>query len=35
VIIVKDLDSVYDWVDMASLIGGASFLTLLIYSILL
>ncbi len=32
---MKDLDSVYDWVDMASLVGGAGLLTLLIYSILL
>jgi len=32
---MKDLDSVYDWVDMASLIGGAGILTILIYSILL
>jgi len=32
---MKDLDSIYDWVDMASLIGGAGLLTLLIYSILL
>ena len=32
---MKDLDSVYDWVDMASLVGGAGILTVLIYSILL
>lgn len=32
---MKDLDLVYDWVDLASLIGGASVLTALIYSILL
>ncbi|SKB96570.1 hypothetical protein SAMN06295926_11476 [Lysinibacillus sp. AC-3] len=32
---MKDLDSVYDWVDMASLVGGAGILTILIYSILL
>ncbi|GAB0170419.1 hypothetical protein LSPCS325_38560 [Lysinibacillus sp. CTST325] len=32
---MKDLDSVYDWVDMASLVGGAGLLTALIYSILL
>ncbi len=32
---MKDLDSVYDWIDMASLVGGAGFLTILIYSILL
>jgi len=32
---MKDLDSVYDWVDMASLVGGAGILTALIYSILL
>ena len=35
VIFMKDLDSVYDWVDMASLVGGAGILTILIYSILL
>lgn len=32
---MKDLDSVYDWVDMASLVGGAGILTVLIYNILL
>ncbi|MEY9977024.1 hypothetical protein ABH968_001970 [Lysinibacillus sp. RC79] len=32
---MKDLDSVYDWIDMASLVGGAGLLTALIYSILL
>lgn len=31
---MKDLDLVYDWVDMASLVGGAGFLTVLIYSVL-
>lgn len=30
---MKDLDLVYDWVDMASLVGGAGLLTLLIYGI--
>ncbi len=32
---MKDLDLLYDWVDMASLLGGAVFLTLLIYSVIL
>ncbi|MET4561287.1 hypothetical protein ABIA69_002446 [Lysinibacillus parviboronicapiens] len=32
---MKDLDLLYDWVDMASLLGGAGFLTLLIYSVIL
>ncbi len=31
---MKDLDLIYDWVDMASLIGGAGFLTVLIYSVI-
>jgi len=30
---MKDLDLLYDWVDMASLLGGAGALTLLIYGI--
>ena len=30
---MKKEDVAYDWVDLASLIGGASFLTLLIYGI--
>ncbi len=32
---MNNLDSVYDWVDMASLIGGAALLTALIYSVIL
>lgn len=32
---MKKFDLAYDWVDMASLIGGAGILTLLIYSITL
>lgn len=32
---MKDLDSVYDWIDMVSLVGGAGLLTALIYSVLL
>ena len=31
---MKDLDLVYDWIDMASLIGGAGLLTVLIYSVI-
>jgi len=31
---MKDLDLVYDWIDMASLIGGAGLLTILIYSVI-
>lgn len=30
---MKDVDVTYDWVDMASLIGGAVFLTLLVFGI--
>jgi len=30
---MKDLDLIYDWVDMASLLGGAGVLTLLIYGL--
>lgn len=32
---MKDLDSIYDWIDMASLVGGAALLTALIYSVIL
>ncbi len=33
---MKDFDLAYDWIDMASLIGGgAGFLTVLIYSVIL
>ena len=32
---MKDLDSVYDWIDMASLVGGAGLLTVLIYGVIL
>lgn len=31
---MKNLDLVYDWIDMASLIGGAGLLTALIYSVI-
>lgn len=31
---MKDVDVTYDWVDMASLIGGATFLTLLFYGVI-
>ncbi len=32
---MKELDLAYDWIDMASLIVGAGFLTGLIYSVIL
>jgi hypothetical protein len=32
---MKEFDLAYDWIDMAALLGGASFLTVLIYSVTL
>jgi len=32
---MKEFDLAYDWIDMASLIGGAGFLTVLIYGVIL
>ena len=32
---MKEFDLAYDWIDMSSLIGGAGFLTVLIYSVIL
>lgn len=31
---MKEVDVTYDWVDMASLIGGAAFLTMLVYGVM-
>ena len=31
---MKEVDVLFDWVDMASLIGGATFLTFLVYGVL-
>lgn len=30
---MKEVEILFDWVDMASLIGGATFLTLLVYGV--
>ncbi|EWH31698.1 hypothetical protein P799_17000 [Lysinibacillus sphaericus CBAM5] len=32
---MKEFDLAYDWVDMASLVGGAGLLTILIYGVIL
>ena len=31
---MREIDISYDWIDLASLIGGASFLTLLVYGVM-
>ena len=31
---MREVDVSYDWVDMASLISGAAFLTMLVYSVI-
>ncbi len=32
---MKEFDLAYDWVDIASLVGGAGLLTILIYGVIL
>lgn len=32
---MKEFDLAYDWIDMASLVGGAGLLTILIYGVIL